>query len=221
MKIVALKLFKHTIIFQNRIYVRAQLSSGLLFLGHGDMQCSCSAVEQMCCMKIKMGTQSYQMNPHFWQVVDENCGIEVFRKISFAKTDKRHLGVDLNMPPCESGVYLFLQNSVKFYILVIDGFCQKNILTLKNRQYKPQGGVKSSILGWPLSVLQMNSSYSILFQNRIYVRAQHSSALLFLGHAVQLLSYGTNVLRKIKMGTWSKSREASRAITDILTLDNL
>ena len=36
-------------------------------------------------------------------------------------------------------------------ILVIVGFCQKNILTSKTREYKPQGGEKSSILGWRLS----------------------------------------------------------------------
>ena len=35
-------------------------------------------------------------------------------KSSFAKTDKRHLRVELNTPPCKSGVYLFLQNSVSF-----------------------------------------------------------------------------------------------------------
>ena len=29
-------------------------------------------------------------------------------KSSFAKNDKRHLGVELNMPSCESGVYQFL-----------------------------------------------------------------------------------------------------------------
>ena len=50
-------------------------------------------------------------------------------KSSFAKTNKRHLWVDLNMPPCDSSV------KRKFYwvnILVIVSFCQKNIFTLKS-----------------------------------------------------------------------------------------
>ena len=43
-----------------------------------------------------------------------NKFLNLYMKSSFAETDKRHLGVRLNTPPCESGVYRFLQNSVSF-----------------------------------------------------------------------------------------------------------
>ena len=49
----------------------------------------------------------------WWPQIGSQC-ISVQLKSSFAKTDKRHLGDDLSTPPCKSGVYRFLRNSVSF-----------------------------------------------------------------------------------------------------------